>query len=64
MPFFFFFYRPLLKLGLGGGAVYFIVKGGVFSDSQEETIKASKKIVDSVPGVSPYLEQVFFIILL
>lgn len=41
--------------------MYFIVKEGVFSASQTETIKASQRFADSVPAVNPYLEKVIFL---
>ncbi|XP_054711871.1 uncharacterized protein LOC129221413 [Uloborus diversus] len=50
--------RSLLKLGLGGGAVYFVVNQGVFSHSQSESIGASKKIAESIPGFEPYLQKI------
>ncbi|GFU38217.1 MICOS complex subunit MIC13 [Nephila pilipes] len=48
---------PLLKLGLAGGAVYVVADQGLFSISQKETIEASKKISDSVPGVDSYSDK-------
>ncbi|KAF8788257.1 MICOS complex subunit MIC13-like [Argiope bruennichi] len=47
---------PLLKLGLAGGAVYYVADQGLFSISQKETIDASKRISNSVPEV-PGLEN-------
>ncbi|KFM70742.1 hypothetical protein X975_08942, partial [Stegodyphus mimosarum] len=49
---------PLLKLGLGGGTIYFAVNQGLFSDDQKKSIEASKKFSKSVPAFDPYLEKI------